>query len=288
MSADLPESSTTKAALYMVAASASFAAMAAVVKWLSLETSVWATVWVRSVWVAVAALLLLRIRGAPIRMHDHRRLLVRSVSGFTAMGCYFWALGHGELGSIMTVQYTSPLFVALLAPLVVGERLQASIFSWLVLGFFGVVIVVRPGGLMSLGVGVALVGAVLSAVAYLSVRALRQTEDPDVIVLHFALVSAVLASPSVVDLVQDPPSAQTWLGLLAVGTFALGGQLGMTRAYRYGDAARVSGFSYTSVALGLVFGMALFGEVLTLRAVLGAAVVAVAGIALTRARQASQ
>jgi len=286
--AEEPASNPTKAALYMVAASASFAAMAAVVKSLALETSVWATVWVRSVLVAVAALALLKARGAPVRMHDHRRLLVRSVSGFTAMGCYFWALGHGELGSIMTVQYTAPLFVALLAPAVVGEPLSRSVFGWLLVGFAGVVLVVRPGGMGSWGVGVALIGAVLSAVAYLSVRALRRTEDPDVIVLHFALVSVVLASPSVIELVREPPSLFAWVGMLAVGTFGLGGQLGMTRAYRYGDAARVSGFSYTSVALGLVFGALLFDEPLVWQSVAGAAVVAGAGIALARERQASQ
>ena len=281
MQSEVP-SDPRRAAAYMVAASFSFAAMAALVRVASTGSSVFTTVFVRSAVIAVLMLIVVRARGGGVRFVNHRLLFVRAVCGFLAMLCYFWALGNARLADAITLQYTSPLFVAAMAPFAVGEKVRGSTVGWLLFGFLGVGMVVQPEGEIGAGALAALASAALAAVAYLAVRWLRQTDHPDAIVLYFALFSMLCSSPASIGLVRDPPSPEELAALLGVGLFAAGGQVGMTRAYRYGEAAVVSGFSYATVALGVVIGAAVFGEPPSALSLVGASVVAAAGVALAR------
>lgn len=271
-----------RAALYMLVASTSFAAMAATVRVASAGSSLGATVFVRSLVIGVAVFLLLRARGIPVRWVNHRLMFVRDVAGFGAMLCYFWALANAPMADAVTLQYTSPLFVAMLAPLTVGERVTPWTGGWLGVGFLGVLLLVGPNGTPSLGALAALASAALAAVAYLSVRELRRTEHPEAIVLHFAIFGAVFASPAVPGLVADPPGGRELLALVCVGLFATVGQISMTRAYRFGEAAAVSGLSYITVALGIVVGGVWFGEPVSTLSLVGAGLIASSGIALAR------
>jgi drug/metabolite transporter (DMT)-like permease len=271
---------TLRGALYMLTASACFAAMAAMVKLASSTSSPWAMVLVRSLVIVAVVAALVRHRGVSLRFVRHRLLALRSLAGFSAMACYYYALGHAPMADAVTLQYTAPLFVAALAPFTVRERVAPATAAWLVVGFLGVLLVVRPTAAPSPGALAALISAVLAAVAYLSVRALRKTEHPDAIVMHFALTSAVLALPALAELYRAPPSPTQAAWLIGVGLFAAGGQLSLTRAYRHGDAAVVSGLSYIAVVLGVVLGAVVFGEVPSPWTALGGAIVVLCGVSL--------
>ncbi len=265
---------------YMVAASASFTAMAVAAKLASAEVSAGIVVLVRSAVIAAVALGMLRLRGVPVAFHDQQTLWARDIAGYIAMLCYFWALSAGPLADVMALQYTAPLFVAAFAPVLLRERVTPRTWGFLVVGFAGALCLLRPGGSVHPALLAALASAAFAALAYVAVRRLAATDDPDCVVLHFALFSTVLSLPALATL-ESMPSGQTLLALGAVGLFASGGQMGMTRAYLHGDAARISGISFIAVPMGAFTGVQWFGEELPLLALAGAALVIVGGVGLS-------
>ena len=269
-----------RGAAYMVGASFCFAIMAALVKVGAAEVGPWTVVLVRSVVILMVGALMLWRRGARLRFVDHRTLIVRSLAGFTAMLAYYMAIARIPLPTAVTLQYTSPIFVAAFAPFV-GERVSARTIAWLALGFAGVVAVVHPTGWPPVGAWLALASGALAGVAYHAVRKLRG-EDPDAVVVHFALVSTVLSAPAAWAFFAAPPSARTVLALLGVGISAAGGQILLTRSYHHAAAAVVTGFGYSGVVFGILFGVLAFGEAPGWSQIVGSCVIGLAGFGLAR------
>lgn len=285
----VPRPSLTRAVGLMLLASACFAGMGALVKVASADASFLLVVLVRSAVIVVVTVALVRFRRAPWRARNRPLMLWRSLTGFTAMCCYFFAVGELPLSTAITIQYTAPVFVALLAPVVVGERLPRGGIV-LVLGAFGGAALVLSPEASSLNPGVVAgtASAVLAAFAYLAVRALRATDQPETIVLHFSVFSVLASLPGLVW--ADPVSWETLWVLIGVGVLAAGGQLGMTYAFRFGPAATVSAFSYSTVLFGAVVGVTVFDDPAPAHSVVGTALVIAAGAALsalTRERPAS-
>jgi drug/metabolite transporter (DMT)-like permease len=240
-----------------------------------------AVVFGRSVVVAAVGLAVVCARGAPLVPTNKRLVLWRSASGFGAMAAYFYALTRVPLANAVTLQYTSPLFVALLSGVTVRERPPPRLFALAAVAFAGVWLIVSPDVRgFDAGALFALASAVLSAFAYLAVRGLRATDGTETIVLSFGLFSLVVSAPGLLMLDRWPTGPE--LGaLLAVGGFAAAGQLAVTHALRLANAAFVTAFSYVAVVVSAGYGVAVFGEVPTLRAAVGSALVIASGIALS-------
>ena len=277
----LPPSSLPRAVALMLFASACFAGMGALVKVASAQASFLIVVLVRSVVIALVTLALVRLRRAPLRPRNRRLMLWRSVTGFTAMCCYFYAVGELPLSTAITIQYTAPVFVALLSPLMLGERVPPRGLALVALAFVGAALVISPEvTTLNPGVLAGTASAVLAAFAYLAVRGLRATDEPETIVLHFSLFSVIASLPGLLWLQAVPPG-RTLLALIGVGVLAAGGQLGITWAFRYGAAATVSAFSYATVLFGAAIGIGLFGDPVAPHTVAGTVLVVAAGAALS-------
>ena len=255
--------------------------MAALANLMSHNESVWTVTTVRSAIVAAVALALVRIRGTPLRFTNHPLLLSRALAGWIAMAAYFWSLPYLPLGDAITLQYTSPLFVALLAGRALGERIVAPVAGALLLGFVGVVLVARPDGAISFASVSALASGFFAAIAYLAVRSLRDFDHPDAIVVHFSVVATLLSAPLAI-LSGIPPKPEDALPLVGVGLTAAIGQLALTRAYALGDAAVVAGVSYVAVPIGAVLGFFVFSETPGPRTLFGAALIIASGLILVR------
>ncbi|MEB3323269.1 MAG: DMT family transporter, partial [Synechococcaceae cyanobacterium] len=144
---------------------------------------------------------LVRRSGVDPRGRRRGLLLVRGLLGTAGLFCVFAALTRLPLAVATVIQYLNPLFTALLAWPLLGERCGRRLVPALGLGWLGVVLLARPGqgspagvgdGLLG-GVAIALAGALLSALAYVSVRALGRSEHPLVIVLWFPLMAVPLS-----------------------------------------------------------------------------------------------
>ncbi len=212
--------------------------------------------------------------------NDRARLIARGLIGFVGMHCFFYSLTALPLADATVIQLTSPLLVALAAPLALGEALRRNDLASVTLGLLGVVLLVRPSFLFGevsaplnpLGLSAALVATCASAAAYLLVRKLRETEHPAVVVLQFPLLVVPLTLPLVIP-VWVWPTPTEWLLLLGVGAATQVGQVKMTEALQLEPAARATAVSYVQLVFAAAYGALFFDETPTLWTIAGSVAV---------------
>jgi drug/metabolite transporter (DMT)-like permease len=231
---------------------------------------------------ALVAFSLARARGARLRVGDRRASWYRSLFGTGALVCTFIALAARQvpLGDVVTLASTSPIFIALLSPWLLGERVGRRVALATPLAFAGVCVVLQPT--FHLAAGVALVttaAAVLSALAMIWLRRLGPDESSEAIVVHFSLTAA-----SVTALLSIPvfrlPDLRGALALAATGVTGGLAQVSMTRAYALDRAARIGAVGYLGVVFTQVLAVAWLGETPAPSQAIGSALVIGAGLLL--------
>ena len=271
------------AVAWMLFASFSFGSMNALVKWTSAEVDVWTTVFVRSFVIAFAIYIIARVGKVDLVVHDRKNMAFRCLTGLAAMILYFSALGLIPIGQAVTLQYTNPLFVALLSGFFLSERVHPQVWALAMVSFLGIILIVSPDlrtiekdALLALGSGF------FAGVAYLYVRRLRATEEALSIVFWFAAFSVVAtalpAIPSLASISSDPILI---IALVGIGVGAGAGQVGLTYAFHRANAAWVSAFSYLTVIVATAYGYLLFDEILDTRDIIGGMMIVCSGIILS-------
>jgi drug/metabolite transporter (DMT)-like permease len=195
-------------------------------------------------------------------------LFLRGLLGFFALSCFFWALVHLPLAEATVIQYLNPVFTALLAALVLGERLRAREGVSVVGSLVGLLLVARPALLIGASAEpldavaslVALAGALFSAGSYVTVRRLGAGEHPLVIVFWFPLVATPLSLPWAVAVWQWPTPLE-WLALVGVGVTTQIAQVYVTRGLAAEPAGRATAVSYLQIVFAAVWGVLVLGEV---------------------------
>ncbi|MBI5510291.1 MAG: DMT family transporter [Deltaproteobacteria bacterium] len=268
------------AAVYMVAASAFFTTLAALVKLASDEATPLQAMLYRSVFSALPMLVIMKRRHIPLSSRRRGLLTIRGVVGGSALFCYLYAVAHIRLADLSALQQLAPIFVAFLSVVLLHERPRPLHYALAALCLLGALVVLQPTrGLASLGAGVALLSAVLSAGAYVSVRTLTRTEPTPRIVLWFSGVAGLMALPLVL-LNWQPLSLRAHLLLVGAGVMAAGAQSLMTASYRRAPAHIAASFSYASVPLGYLAGLVFWNERPDRLANVGIFIILVAGVAI--------
>ena len=275
-----PADSPRIAVLWMIFGSVCFGTMNALVKWTAFHADVWMIIMVRSAVIALAVAIFAASRGLSLKVSDKRKMLLRCVVGLTAMILYFTALGRIPIGQAVTLQYTAPLFVALLSGRVIRERVEPMVALLVGSAFAGIVLIVSPDlssidsdALLALGSGF------FAAMAYMYVRELRNTDSASSVVFWFAAFSVV---GSIFQALPDVAGLEwkTVAALIGIGIGAGGGQVGITMAYHRANAAWVSAFSSLTVIVATFYGFTLFNETLGASDWLGGLLIVGSGIAL--------
>ena len=264
----------------MIFGSVCFGTMNALVKWTAFHADVWMIIMVRSAVIALAVAIFAASRGLSLKVSDKRKMLLRCVVGLTAMILYFTALGRIPIGQAVTLQYTAPLFVALLSGRVIRERVEPMVALLVGSAFAGIVLIVSPDlssidsdALLALGSGF------FAAMAYMYVRELRNTDSASSVVFWFAAFSVV---GSIFQALPDVAGLEwkTVAALIGIGIGAGGGQVGITMAYHRANAAWVSAFSYLTVIVATFYGFTLFNETLVTSDWLGGLLIVGSGMVL--------
>ncbi|MCP2506984.1 MAG: DMT family transporter [Candidatus Thalassarchaeaceae archaeon] len=275
-----PIDSPKVAVFWMIFGSICFGTMNALVKWTTSNADVWMIIFIRSVVIALIVVIIANLNNITLVPKDSKTMFLRCLSGLIAMILYFSALARIPIGQAVTLQYTAPLFVALLSGRIIREKVSPSIFILLILSFFGIILVVspttekiEPDAFLALGSGF------FAALAYIFVRKLRQTDSPTSVVFWFAIFSIL---GSVIQAAPDLNSLtpKILLALVGVGIGAGGGQIGITMAYHKANAAWVSAFSYLTVIIATFYGYLIFDETLTITNIIGGIMIVCSGIAL--------
>lgn len=251
----------------MAAGAFFFALMSLLVKMAGQRLPTMEVVLARSVVILLLTWAWLRVRRIPVGGRESGLLLLRGVLGFVALSCFYYGVIHLPLADATVIQYTNPVWTALLAAGFLAERIGRREVALSLASLAGVVIMTRPtllfGGeaaaLPPLAVGVALGGALFSAAAYVTVRRLRG-EDPMVIVFWFALVSTVAAVPFVAWNFVVPTAGELVL-LLGIGLTTQAGQVLLTLGLREERAGRAMAVAYLQIVFAALWGLAVFAEV---------------------------
>ena len=209
-------------------------------------------------------------------MHVHR-----GVAGFVSLFMFFYALTELPVATAMTLNYSSPLFLAILLAVLARARPDAKLVGTVVLGFVGVVLLLRPTFAADLwwpGL-VGLLSGAISSVAYWNVRELVQAEEPEArVVFYFGLFALAGAIVWMTPQPWHAPSVETGWTLAAVGALGALGQLAMTRAYGQGSTLVTAALSYSGIVFSSVIGIAFLGDRLGWASWLGIALIVAAGI----------
>jgi drug/metabolite transporter (DMT)-like permease len=277
----------------MLVASFLFAVMGLMVKGATERLPAGHAMFARSVVGLVLSWWMLKRAAQSPRGSRPALLALRGFLGFAALMCNFHALSLMPLGDATVLFQTHPVWTAIFAAIFLKERLSPRIMVGCVVATGGVVLVARPGWLPGvasdgphgttidpLGPVLACIAAVLSAAAYVTVRALRRSDPPLVVVFWFAVVATPGSLPLVV---AEPmiPMGHEWLLLIGVGVMVQIAQLMMTRALHRETAARVAGVGYAQVVFGFGLGAIFLGERPDLVSLAGAALMVLGALIVT-------
>jgi drug/metabolite transporter (DMT)-like permease len=265
-----------RAAGWMAGALLSFTAMAFAGREISHELNTFQLMTYRG---ALALILIVVIAAAVpggLRRFRTRRPflhILRNLSHFVGQFGWFYGVALIPLAQVFALEFTTPIWVALLAPLLLGERLTLARLGAAAMGFVGVMIVLRPGtGLFNTGSAAVLIAAVGFAGSLLATKRLSATEHPMAVLFYMALVQTPLAlGPTIHDL--PLPSPVGWLWLLLVALCSLSAHFCITRAFSLADAVVVAPMDFLRLPLIALLGMAVYGEALELWVFVGGAII---------------
>ena len=236
----------------------------------------------------VLSLIHLRAIGVSVRGVNHRLLAVRGLAGTFALACFYYALTELPLGDVTAIQYTNPVWTAVIAAALLGEGVRRSDFVGAVFGVAGVVLVARPTALFdgdslpTVPLVAACTASVVSAGAYTTVRALRKTDHPLVTVAWFPMVALPLVLPLAI-VEWKPPIPTEWLVLGGIGLSAQVAQVMMTEALHRMPAGRATAVGYLQIVVAFAIGLAFFDEVPTFWSIAGSSLIICATLITARA-----
>lgn len=278
--------------LFMLGSALGFSLMSLFVKLASAEFPTMELVFARSAFMAALTAGALRHAGLSLWGTDRTTLALRGAVGATALSLFYFGIGRLPLGDAVTVQYTAPVWTALTAALLLGERLRPVIFLGALLSLAGVVLVARPAALFGagateidgLGVAAVATAAVLSGLAYTFVRKLRTTDRPMTIIFYLSWIGMVGSLPFALG-GWVWPSPTGWLLLLAIGLATHAGQVGLTKGMALLEAGTASAIGYVQVVLAFVWGIAFLGDPINALSLTGAAVIVSSVLLVVRRAQ---
>ena len=199
---------------------------------------------------------------------------------------FIWSLSFMPIAVATIIFYLSPLFVTAFAPLL-GERVGWRRWSAVALGFAGAVLVIEPtGGAFTWAYAVPILAALTLALRDLAARVIVAGETSLAILVFSTLALLVVSAPAAI--AQWTPLSATDYGLLAFAGFSFGISLFiLTEAFRYADASLVSPVKYSGVVVAAALGYAVWGDVPSLSALIGALLIIVSVLVILRRERAA-
>ncbi|MBB4267400.1 EamA family transporter [Roseospira visakhapatnamensis] len=260
--------------LFILLSALVFSAMGGMIKYVGGELHTFQIVFFRCLFGLLT--LVLFLRGQGWRVYQTRRPwlhALRVTVGISAMFALFHAVTHMDLAAAISITYARPLFMILLAILVLGEVVRWRRGLATLVGFLGVLVVMRPDpGSLDIDALAALASAALVAGAMTLVKILSATDRPLTILMWFA-TGAVIVSAGPALMVWRWPEPWTWVLAVLIGAAASLGQYLAVRAYREGEATLVTPFDYSQILWATLIGVLVFAEVPDTWTLVGAAII---------------
>lgn len=252
-----------KAAMYMAAAVALGTSLDVGVKWLAADYSVPQIAFVRYVvGLFLAVGIASRLGGlASLRTRRPGGHLLRSLLNLAAMLLLYYAFAAMPLADVLAIAYAAPLFLTALSVPLLAERVGPRRWAAVVVGFLGVLVIVRPGGEgFQLPALLALASAFCYALTLVSARQLSATESSHTILFYYS-VWVIVATGAVLPWQWSTPSWADWPIFLFVGISGSLAQFFLAQALRYGEASMLAPIDFTGLLWAMLFGFIFWHDV---------------------------
>ncbi|MGH6788775.1 MAG: DMT family transporter [Pseudolabrys sp.] len=269
--------------LLMMLSTVAFAVSSAISKWQVSSYSFAEVLFFRAIASLVTcAVLILPRTGLGIlrtaRLRDH---VGRNVMQGVAQSSIVIAFGMMSLAGATAINFSSPLFAALFAAIVLHEKVGPARGGALIVGFLGVLLVAAPGAdTFRLGAIFALINAVLLGSVTVAVRGMTTTESVETLTMWQMIILAVFFTLAMPAFGFVWPSRDDLALMLANGVVNAAGQYLWTRSLSLAPASAVGPFYYFSLVWALVLGFLFWGDLPTLELIGGSAIVVVSGLYL--------
>ncbi|GEK50477.1 DMT family transporter [Vreelandella venusta] len=254
----------------------------AVSKWLGEVHSPLQIIFFRTLVSLPLIALLAHFAGGLRKLHTRRpRIhLLRGLIYTATMVCFVWGLTLLPLAEATAIAFVAPLFVTLLSVPLLGERIDPPVFMASLVGFSGVLIVVRPGGdAFQLGTLILLAAAFFYALMMITARRYGAREHLWAMVFYMTLVPFIVTALSL-PWVWQTPEPWHWLGFLVSGVFGIGATAFITLAFRFAPAAIAAPFDYTAMLWAVLLGWWFWGELPDLWVWVGSVLIMGSGLAI--------
>ena len=209
-----------------------------------------------------------------------RKQIDRGVVGFLSLAFFFYAIAHLNLGSAMTLNYTSPIFLGFFLPFITQQKIKKTILLCAIVGFIGALLILDPHGeWQSWFAGlVGLVSGIGAALAYIHVIQLSKLNEPDWrTVFYFTLISSLASGLWIIFTdYQKLVWNDIWI-LIPLGLSATIAQIAMTRAYRLGNSLVIGALSYLAIVFSSIISLLYFNEMMRIEDILGAIIIILSG-----------
>ncbi len=252
-------------------------------KWLVGSVPVIVVVWLRfAIHVVVAGVVLFPLRGLSLIRTNHLRWHVLRAVMFMAMtGINFWALQYLQLTVTSSIFFTVPLVIAVLGAPLLGEKLDRGRWAAILVGFAGVLVIIRPGSAeFHPAMLASIVNAVLYALFMLMTRRLAAYDSPETIQYLPAVGAAIGLAPFALAAWESPEGWLEWSVACLMGVLGGLGHYLLALAHRYAPATVIAPFLYQQVFYMALFGYLVFGDVPGAAVWTGAGIVIASGLYL--------
>ena len=258
--------------------------MDVLIKWLSAEYSTVQIVFFRALFGMVPMLFLLPRAGGLAALKTRRwpLHLLRGLIGLATALCFFFAFGQMPLADAYAIAFAAPLVMTALSVPILGESVGLRRWMAVLVGFIGVVVMLRPGTagiaeLLGIGTLAAIAGTVFFALVVLLTRKLSRTEGNAAIIFHGGLV-AVTGSLLLLPFNFTMPDLTGSLLLASVGLLGGVGVIFFIEALRQAPVAILAPFDYTAMIWAVIFGYVIWADLPDGWTLTGCAIVVSSGL----------
>lgn len=277
---------TRRGIVLMIAGIFVVSVMDALIKWLTASYPSIQIVMLRCLFGLLPLFVIIALRGglAALRTRRPGAQFLRSAFGACAMLGFFYALSVLSLAETVTLAFSSPLFVTLLSVPVLGERVGVRRLAAVIVGFIGVVIVVRPGAeIFTFNSLIPIVASFCFAMTMLLARRLSVTETSVSMTFYTTLAGLAVGAGGLLWFAGTPsgwtaPLSADWALFLLLGLLGGVGQFLVTSSFRHAEAVVVAPFEYSALIWATAFGLLIWGEVPDGPTLLGGAIVIGSGL----------
>ena len=258
----------------MSGALVSFIAMAIAGRQLSAELTTFQILFFRSLVGFVVVLVLLQRSGwTLVRTRVFGTHLLRNVAHFGGQYGWFYGIALIPLTEVFAIEFTVPIWTAILATIFLGERMNRLRVLAITLGFVGILVILRPGmAVISLPALAVLGGALCYAISHVYTKRLSATESPLTILFYMTVIQLPLGLvPALPHWVWPSAALRPWVGIVAVT--ALSAHYCLTRAFQLADATVVIPMDFLRLPLIAIVGFLFYGETVKVWVFVGALIV---------------